>query len=77
MHKFTRSQDAEDLRKRLLATGDRELVEASPLDRVWGIGFVERDAGRNRQAWGQNLLGKAVMDVRARLREEEAARKKT
>lgn len=26
------------LRERLLATGERELVEASPGDRVWGVG---------------------------------------
>ena len=30
------SQD-EDLKRKLLATGDRELVEASPRDRIWGM----------------------------------------
>jgi ribA/ribD-fused uncharacterized protein len=54
----------------LLATGERELVEASPLDRIWGVGFAEKSAERNRHRWGQNLLGRALMDVRARLREE-------
>ncbi|KAM3422687.1 hypothetical protein BST61_g174 [Cercospora zeina] len=46
--KFT--QDKEP-KKRLLSTGDKELVEASPFDRIWGIGFhagtalkVNRDA---------------------------------
>lgn len=58
----------------LLGTGERELVEASPFDRVWGIGFREKDvikAGRDR--WGQNLLGKALMEVRGLLRAEEDA----
>ncbi|KAL0765926.1 hypothetical protein CaCOL14_011668 [Colletotrichum acutatum] len=33
-------RSAPELRKKLLATGDRELVEASPMDRIWGIGFA-------------------------------------
>jgi ribA/ribD-fused uncharacterized protein len=69
-HKFTISEDAENLRAMLLATGDRELVEASAMDRVWGIGFSESNAEQNRVRWGENLLGKALMNVRERLREE-------
>jgi predicted NAD-dependent protein-ADP-ribosyltransferase YbiA (DUF1768 family) len=76
MHKFTLCEDAENMRKWLLATGDRELVEASPMDRIWGVGFAAKDAGANRHRWGQNLLGKALMVVRTRLREEEAKEKK-
>lgn len=76
MRKFTLSEDAENMRKWLLATGDRELVEASPMDRIWGIGFAAKDAGENRHRWGQNLLGKALMVVRTRLREEEAEKRK-
>jgi ribA/ribD-fused uncharacterized protein len=56
----------------LLGTQERELHEASPFDRVWGIGFGEADALRSRKAWGQSLLGKALMRVRTWLREEEA-----
>ena len=47
-------------------------MEASPYDRVWGVGFTEKNAGANRHRWGQNLLGKALMVVRARLEEERA-----
>ncbi|KAG8168455.1 hypothetical protein KVR01_001204 [Diaporthe batatas] len=54
----------------LLGTEDRELVEASPYDRVWGVGFRAKDAGKNRERWGLNLLGKALMAVRERLVEE-------
>ncbi|KAH4939238.1 hypothetical protein HBI67_064920 [Parastagonospora nodorum] len=68
--KFTRTEDAEELCRMLLETGEREIVEASLFDRVWGVGFKEGVAGRNRQRWGRNLLGRALERVRRRLREE-------
>ncbi|KUI72689.1 hypothetical protein VM1G_08221 [Cytospora mali] len=58
------------LKTLLLDTGERELVEAGPFDRIWGIGFMAKDAGRNREQWGLNVLGKALVAVRERLREE-------
>lgn len=53
-------------KKELLDTGDKILVEASPYDTVWGIGMLETDPGVEDEAnWkGQNLLGKALMDIR-------------
>ncbi len=75
VHKFTISEDAGNLKRWLLETGDRELVEASPLDRIWGVGFGEKNAAANRHRWGENLLGKALMEVRARLREESNTKK--
>jgi ribA/ribD-fused uncharacterized protein len=57
------------LRSLLLATGERRLVEASPFDKVWGIGFTEDQAERNRDRWGSNLLGKQLMKVRKKLGE--------
>ncbi|NGN64391.1 NADAR family protein [Streptomyces sp. A7024] len=59
-----------DLRDYLLRTGDRVLVEASPVDRVWGIGLAADDERAQTPAeWrGLNLLGLALMDVRERLR---------
>lgn len=59
------------LRDLLMGTGERELVEASPFDRVWGIGYTAEQAmSVSRGLWGENLLGKALMRVRDRLREE-------
>jgi ribA/ribD-fused uncharacterized protein len=57
------------LRAYLLATGGRILVEASPVDRVWGIGIAAGDerAVRPTQWRGLNLLGFALMRVRAHL----------
>lgn len=61
-------QNAE-LRRVLLATAGRVLVEASPVDPVWGIGLAEADAAaRTPATWrGLNLLGFALMAVRERL----------
>ena len=68
--KFTQSKEG-DLRKMLLETGDRLLVEASPYDRIWGVGYGAANAEANRGDWGGNLLGKALMRVRDRLQAEE------
>ncbi|KAF2145160.1 uncharacterized protein K452DRAFT_244855 [Aplosporella prunicola CBS 121167] len=68
-YKFTHSKEKTQLAKLLLATGDRELVEASPYDRIWGIGFDRNVAEEHRAEWGENLLGKALMSVRKRLSE--------
>lgn len=58
----------------LLATGDAILVEASPVDRIWGIGMKEGTSGiLDPRKWkGQNLLGEALMIVRERFQMELA-----
>ncbi|KAK4042461.1 hypothetical protein C8A01DRAFT_33534 [Parachaetomium inaequale] len=81
--KFTRPVDVDDgrwivhteggaegvsIKELLLGTGEREIVEASPRDRIWGIGFGAARAGGVRERWGLNLLGKALMVVRGKLR---------
>ncbi|MFC0600801.1 NADAR family protein [Streptomyces palmae] len=69
VHKFGQHPQ---LRAYLLGTGSRVLVEASPVDRVWGIGLTaddERAADPSR--WrGLNLLGFALMEARQRLAAE-------
>lgn len=65
----------DDLRKYLLSTGDRVLVEASPVDPIWGIGLAHDDAraARPSQWQGLNLLGFALMAARAELANREAS----
>ena len=38
-------------------------VEASPFDRIWGIGFDEENALNNIDNWGENLLGKILTEL--------------
>jgi ribA/ribD-fused uncharacterized protein len=64
--KFT--QNAE-LKAQLLATCGTTLVEASPYDRIWGIGLSAKDPrALDPTQWrGQNLLGKILTEVRDEL----------
>lgn len=39
------------------------IVEASPFDRVWGIGYEEHNAMDNIDDWGENLLGKILTEL--------------
>ncbi|OXS32815.1 hypothetical protein CHR28_24310 [Streptomyces sp. XY006] len=67
VHKFAAHPELQGF---LLGTGDRVLVEASPVDRVWGIGLAADDeAAMDPERWrGPNLLGFALMAARERLR---------
>ena len=59
----------ETLRNYLVGTGNRVLVEASPRDRVWGIGMGKDNVSAELPSqWrGNNLLGFALMQARAEL----------
>ena len=53
------------LKTRLLNTRGKELVEASPNDRFWGIGMRLSDpAIKDKGKWGKNMLGKLLMEIR-------------
>ena len=64
--KFSQS---EELKKRLLDTGNDMLAECAVKDRIWGIGLSMTDPDRQDMSkWkGQNLLGYALMMVRNKL----------
>lgn len=59
-------QQHPDLREFLMNTKARVLVEASPVDRIWGIGLAaDSERAENPKQWqGLNLLGFALMEVR-------------
>lgn len=65
-HKFSQNPEMKDI---LLSTGTRILVEASPHDKIWGIGLGENDArALNPGEWrGYNLLGYSLVIVRSML----------
>ena len=65
---FTSKTWSSELKAKLLATGEKILVEASPYDKIWGIGFNKSNALVNKSKWGQNLLGKVLMEVRNKLK---------
>jgi ribA/ribD-fused uncharacterized protein len=68
--KFTQNKG---MRDELMASGQIEIVEASPEDRIWGIGLHERDERAwDKSTWeGTNWLGEAIMSVRSTLQAEE------
>ena len=61
-----------ELKEFLLSTSDAILVEASPYDKIWGIGLDRETAmkGSVEQWQGENLLGCALMEVRDWLRSD-------
>lgn len=65
--KFSQNQN---LKQFLIQTGSKVLVEASPVDPVWGIGLAEDNpAAQEPSSWkGENLLGFALMEVRDKLK---------
>lgn len=63
-----------DLRQRLLDTGNRILIEASPFDTYWGCGWSADmyRASPSEHYPGRNELGKVLMEVRDILRAKES-----
>jgi ribA/ribD-fused uncharacterized protein len=64
--KFSQHPDLLDV---LTRTGDQIIAEASPRDRIWGIGLAaDHPDARHPMVWrGLNLLGFALMDARDEL----------
>ncbi len=66
---YAKFSQIDHMRASLLLTGDKILVEASPYDKIWGVGLAPNDPLVLDEAnWkGLNLLGKALMSVREAL----------
>lgn len=69
---YTKYTQNPELKKRLLSTAGTTLVEASPYDKIWGIGLGEQDPrAQNRKTWqGKNWLGQILTEVREKIIEE-------
>ena len=53
------------INNKLKATNDKMLYEAAKYDKIWGIGYSGCDAiSIHPSKYGQNLLGKALMEIR-------------
>lgn len=67
--KFTQNVELKDI---LIMTEGYDIVEASPYDKIWGVGMGEDDPDIcDREKWkGKNKLGYALMDAKVRILEE-------
>ena len=56
----------EIIKQKLLETKPKILYEASKNDKIWGIGFYDKDAIliSDKSKFGQNLLGNALIEIR-------------
>jgi ribA/ribD-fused uncharacterized protein len=63
----------EELKNYLISTNEKVLVEASPYDKIWGIGLDANDKrAYNPNEWrGENLLGFAIMEIRNMIRNNQ------
>ena len=61
------------LKSIILSTEDKILVEASPFDKIWGIGMAHDNPSATKpEQWkGLNLLGKVLMKVREELKNKQ------
>ena len=66
---FLKFSQNKRLRKTLLETGNKTLVEAARNDSIWGIGVSVKDAAAGAKWKGLNSLGCALMTARTALAE--------
>lgn len=72
---YEKYQQNPELCEKLLATGNKLLVECAIQDQIWANGLNINDAkNQDIHSWkGQNLLGFATMLVRDRIRKEQSS----
>jgi hypothetical protein len=60
-----------EIRKKLMATGERRIAEANPRSKFWGIGTsYNTSKADNPEKWpGKNNLGKIYEELRRQLKE--------
>lgn len=70
LNQFTEN---EHFKRELINTFPRILVEASPRDRLWGIGLgAKNEKAHSRLTWrGKNKLGFLLTHIRNEIMEEE------
>lgn len=70
---YAKFMQSSNLKKLLLNTKNKTLVEASPTDKIYGVGLRETDDRiLNENNWqGTNLLGKTLMRVRLVINDNE------
>ncbi|MEE0954203.1 MAG: NADAR family protein [Eubacterium sp.] len=70
MAKFSQN---EELKQKLMDTGEAWLVECAGSDRIWANGINIKDARRYyAEKWtGTNILGFALMEIRSRLKADQ------
>jgi len=58
------------LRKKLIQTGNKNIYEATQYDKLWGRGMTMQEAKEIEDANfpGENLLGKALMEIREEIK---------
>lgn len=58
----------EIIKQKLIETKPKILYEASKNDRIWGIGYYDKDVIKiDKSKFGKNLLGNALMEIRSEL----------
>lgn len=71
---FAKFSQNDDLLSLLFETEDAILAEASPYDRIYGIGMkADNPDVEDTYKWGENLLGSAIMAVRNMFLADEAS----
>ena len=68
---YAKFSQNDELKKILLASGNKNIAEGSDYDARWGTGLnIEDTIDTPMDQWGENRLGKSIMDVRKSLRLE-------